>query len=327
MKIRKIGNLEVSPIGMGCMAFSHGYGAAPAEDYSIDAIRVAHDFGCTFYDTAEIYGTEQFYPGHNEQVTGKAIKPFRKDVVLATKLFLAPEEFGDNGVDIYGAIKKHVEKSLVNLQTDFIDLYYLHRIHRQIPVEEVASAMGKLIDEGIIRGWGLSQVGGDTLRRAHEVTLVTAVQNLNNMMERDCEEDIFPYALANNIGVVPFSPIASGYLSGKITADLKYEKVDDVRRWVPQTQKENIIANMPILDVLAEFSTRKNATNAQIALAWMLHKYPNCVPIPGSKNRERILENLAAWDVELTDEEFDALEVALASVPLHGHRGHVEFVG
>lgn len=186
--------------------------------------------------------------------------------------------------------------------------------------------MGRLIQEGLIRGWGLSQVGADLIARAHSVTPVTAVQNLYSMVERDCEKEVFPFCLAHNIGVVPFSPIASGFLSGKVTVDTKFEG-DDVRKFVPQLSKENLAANQPILDVLATYSRQKNATNAQISLAWMLRKYPNVAPIPGSKNQERILENLGADDVVLTDGEFQALEAALDQCTVHGHRGHEESEG
>ncbi len=326
MKTRFLRDIEVSPIGMGCMGFSHGYGKVPEESYSIEAIRAAHDFGCTFFDTAEGYGREQFYPGHNEQLVGKAIKEFRKDIVLATKLHVSPAEL-ENGTTLYEAVKAHLLHSMENLQTDYIDLYYLHRVNENIPVEDVADAMGKLIKEGLIRGWGLSQVSKDTLDAANRVTPVSAVQNLYSMLERDCEAEIFPYCLENNIGVVPFSPIASGFLSGKITAETNFEETDDVRKWVPQLSKENITANQPILDILAKYAKEKNATNAQISLAWMLHKYPNVVPIPGSKNRERILENLGGWNVTLTDDEFTALEAALNACTVHGHRGTVEYEG
>ena len=211
-----------------------------------------------------------------------------------------------------------------NLQTDYIDLYYLHRVNEHVSFEEIAAAMGRLIKEGVIRAWGMSQVDVNILAKAHAVTSVAAVQNLYSMLERDCEKDIFPYCLEHNIGVVPFSPIASGFLSGKIKADTQFEAVDDVRKFVPQLSRENIIANQPVLDILAEYSAKKHATNAQISLAWMLHKYPNVVPIPGSKNQERILENLGAADVELTDEEFRALEAALDACTIHGHRGIME---
>lgn len=290
MKTRFLRDIEVSPIGMGCMGFSHGYGKVPEESYSIDAIRAAHDFGCTFFDTAEGYGREQFYPGHNEQLVGKAIKDFRKDIILATKLHVSPAEL-ESGTTLYDAVKKHIQHSMENLQTDCIDLYYLHRVNENVPVEDVADAMGKLIKEGLIRGWGLSQVSKDTLDAANRVT-----------------------------------PVASGFLSGKVTTETQFGE-DDVRKWVPQLSKENITANQPILDILAKYAKEKNATNAQISLAWMLHKYPNVVPIPGSKNRERILENLGGWNVTLTDDEFTALEAALEACTVHGHRGTVEYEG
>ncbi len=324
MEKRFLRELAVSPVGMGCMAFSHGYGQIPLEEYSIQAIRDAYDFGCTFFDTAERYGAQLYYKGHNEQLLGKALETVRKNVVLATKFVVTDKEY-QSGLE--AAIRAHLEQSMQNLRTDYVDLYYLHRVTQGIPLEDVAAVMGKLIKDGLIRGWGLSQVSVETLDLAHRITPVSAVQNLYNMLERDCEEDIFPYCLANNIGVVPFSPVASGYLSGKITAETPFEKVDDVRVWVPQLTKENIIGNQPVLDVLTKFAAEKKATNAQISMAWMLHKYPNVVPIPGSKNKARILENLGAWNVELSDEEFRALESALSQCEIHGHRGHVEYEG
>lgn len=324
MKKRTLGKLEVTPVGMGCMALSHGYGQIPTEEYSIEAIRKAYDAGCTFFDTAEIYGAQLYYTGHNEQIVGKALEGVRKNVVIASKLFISPEEYQ---TDLEGAIRSHLAKTLENLRTDYLDLYYLHRVHVDVPVESVAAVMGKLIDEGLIRGWGLSQVSVETLKKAHEITPVTAVQSLYNMLERDLEKDIFPYCLENNIGVVSFSPVASGYLSGKIQADTQFEKVDDVRNWVPQLSRENIIGNQPIIDVVSRFAAAKGATNAQISIAWILHKYPNAVPIPGSKNQGRILENLASWDVELTADELAELDRALDACEVHGHRGVVEAAG
>lgn len=323
MEKRFIGQLEVSPIGMGCMGFSHGYGQIPNRTYSIEAIRKAYEFGCTFFDTAETYGRELYWEGHNEEILGEAVEPFRNEIVLATKLHIHDEEVTED-MNLYDLIKGHLLKSLKRLRTEYVDLYYLHRITELVPVEDVASVMGKLIDEGLIKGWGLSQVDVDTLDKAHKITPVTSVQNLYNILERDCEEKIFPYCLENNIGVVPFSPIASGFLSGKITTQTEFEKTDDVRNFVPQLSKENIAGNQPILDILNKFAKIKNATLAQISLAWMLKKYPNVVPIPGSKNQERIIENLGAWNVELTDEEFNDLQRALDQCEIHGHRGIVE---
>ncbi len=224
-------------------------------------------------------------------------------------------------------IRAHLTASLARLQSDCADLYYLHRINPEIPMEEVAAVMGRLIREGVIRGWGLSQVDVDTIRRAHQVTPLSAVQNIYSMVERGVEEAVIPYCLAHNIGLVPFSPIASGFLSGKVTADTDFSHSDDVRKFVPQLRRENPEANQPILDLLDRYAQEKNATKAQISLSWMLHKYPNVVPIPGSKNQERILENLAAWNVRLTDSEFAALEAALSRIPVHGHRGFVEQQG
>ena len=307
------------------MGFSHGYGKVPEEKYSIEAIQKAFDFGCSFFDTAESYGQEMFFPGHNEQLVGKAIEPFRNQIVLATKFHIHADEIEEGG-SIYTIIRRHLEKSMRNLKTDYIDLYYLHRVNELVPVEAVAEAMGRFIKEGLIRGWGMSQVSAQTLSNANKVTPVSAVQNLYSMLERDCEHEIFPYCLKNNIGVVPFSPIASGFLSGRVTTQTKFEG-DDVRKFVPQLSKDNIQANQPILDVISDFAKGKAATNAQISLAWMLHKYPNVVPIPGSKNQERILENLGAWNVKLSDEEFAALETALDACTVYGHRGHIESEG
>lgn len=326
VKNRNLGNIEVSEIGMGCMALSHGYGQIPEHPYSVNAIRAAFEYGCTFFDTAEAYGAQLYYEGHNEEILGEALKDVRKDAVIATKFHVKPEDYA-KGADVYAAIKGHLVKSMNRLGTDYVDLYYLHRVDEHVPVEDVAGSMGKLMQEGLIRGWGLSQVDVETLRKAHEVTPVSAVQNLYNILERDCEADIFPYCLEHNIGVVPFSPIASGLLSGKITTSTEFEKVDDVRSWVPQLTKENIQGNQPIVDILRTYAAQKNATPAQVSLAWMLHKYPNVVPIPGSKNRERILENLGAGQVNFTDGEFTALEMALSNCKIYGHRGHVEIAG
>ncbi|WP_436854307.1 aldo/keto reductase [Staphylococcus caeli] len=321
MNKRKIGNLEVSPVGMGCMGFSHGYGEVPSAQYSIEAIREAYKFGCTMFDTAEIYGKEMFYMGHNEQLLGEAVEPFRDKIILATKFHLDESELINE--DLFTVINKHLEMSLKNLKTNYIDIYYLHRVNENISLEEIARVMGKLKKDGLIREWGVSQVSVEMLSKAHAVTPVAAVQNLYSMLERDCEHDILPFCLKEGISLIPFSPVASGFLSGKVTAETKFEG-DDVRKFVPQLSKENITANQPIINILEKFAEKKNATNAQISLSWMLHKYENIIPIPGSKNKERIIENLGAWDVSLTDEEFNEIETALDNVTVYGHRGHVE---
>lgn len=327
METRKIKDLIVSEIGMGCMGFSHGYGKIPDEDYSIEAIRKGYDVGCTFFDTAEVYGPnlEPQNKGHNEKIVGKAIKDFRKNVVLATKLHIPTDEAKADGV--YKTLRHHLEESMKRLQTDYVDLYYLHRINPDVEVEEVAEGMGRLIKEGLIKGWGLSQVPVKIIDKAQKITPLTAVQNIYSMVERDVEEDVIPYCLENNIGLVAFSPISSGFLSGKVTTKTKFEKVDDVRNFVPQLKKENLEANQPILDVIGRFAELKKATKAQIALAWILHKYPNVVPIPGSKNQGRILENLGASEVELTDAEFKELDATLNNCTIYGHRGYDESEG
>ena len=307
MKTRKLRDIEVSAVGMGCMAFSHGYGKIPSEKYSIEAIRNAYQQGCTFFDTAEVYSPNLSGIGHNELIVGKALEDVRDNVVIATKLMLHSVGLGRK---VYDEIRRHLEGSLDRLRTDYVDIYYLHRMG-SVPVEKVAEAMGRLIDDGLIRGWGLSQVDVDVIDAAQTFTPLTAIQNIYSMVERDSEESIIPYCMEHNIGFVPFSPIASGLLSGKITPDTQFERNDDVRNWVPQLSRRNIEGNMPIVEMLREFADRKNATPAQISLAWMLHKYPNVVPIPGSKNKERIIENLDSAEVELTDAELEQLESEL----------------
>ena len=318
MQKRKLGNIEVSEIGIGTMAFSHGYGKIPDEQYSIEAIRAAYNHGCTYFDTAEVYSPNLAGIGHNELIVGKALKDVRDKVVIATKLFLKASEVV-NG-DVYGAIKKHLLGSMQRLQVKMVDLYYLHRLS-DVPLEDIARAMGRLIQEGLIRGWGLSQVDVDSISKAHNITPVSAVQNLYNILERDCEEKVIPYCLKNNIGVVPFSPVGSGLLSGKITVNTEYEKVDDVRNWVPQCKKENIKGNQPIIDLIQKLANKKGATPAQISMAWMIKKYPNVVPIPGSKNKERIIENLDTYKVHLTDQELNDFENELKKYKVYGHRG------
>ena len=316
MKTRMLRDIKVSEVGMGCMAFSHGYGQIPPESYSIEAIRNAYEHGCTFFDTAEVYSPGLSGIGHNERIVGKALRDVRDQVVIATKLFL---NVGLGG-NVCKTIRNHLEASVDRLQTDRIDLYYLHRMG-SVPVEKVAEAMGRLIDDGLIRGWGLSQVDVDVIDRAQRVTPLSAIQNIYSMVERDSEARIIPYCMEHSIGFVPFSPIASGLLSGKITPQTQFESYDDVRNWVPQLSRANIAGNQPIVDLLKRYAEMKHATPAQISLAWMLHKYPNVVPIPGSKNKERIIENLDASEVELSEEEFSSLETALNQCKVYGHRG------
>lgn len=209
MQKRKLRDLEVSAIGVGCMGFSHGYGKVPETEYSINAMRKAFEAGCNFFDTAEVYGDVVFYPGHNEELVGKALSSVRKNVMLATKLHLRPDEVAASS-SVYDAVKSHLVASMKRLGTDYVDLFYLHRINEEVSFEEVAAAMGCLIDEGLIRGWGLSQVDVETLAKAHAVTPVSAVQNIYSMLERGCEAEVIPYCVEHNIGFGPSLRLQAG---------------------------------------------------------------------------------------------------------------------
>lgn len=308
--------LEVSAIGMGCMGFTHGYGAIPPEEESIRLIRKAYDLGCTFFDTAEGYG-----PYANEELVGKAVAPFRDKIVLATKfspIVLPGQDIPEGKLSRRG-VRKALEDSLRRLGTDYVDVYYQHRVPEGSHVEEVALWMGELIREGKIRGWGQSQSTEEQLRLAHAVTPLVVIQSEYSMMERMFEKDVIPACEELGIGFVPFSPLAGGFLSGKYTREAAYSG-DDVRRVITRFAKENVEANQPLLDLLHTYARQKNATPAQISLAWMLHKKDFIVPIPGMRKEERVLENLGASDVALTSEEFDALERALSNITIYGNR-------
>lgn len=313
MQKRRLGNgrLEVSAIGLGCMGFSHGYGPGPTDDESIDLMRKAFDLGCTFFDTAESYGA-----GENERLVGRALAPIRDQVAIATKFHMAgPMSRAQLGKEI----RAHLDASLARLGTDHVELYYQHRVRDSIPVEDVASVMGELLADGKILGWGQSQATEQQIRRAHIVTPLTAIQSEYSMMERMFEKDVIPACDELGIGFVPFSPLASGFLSGKITANDTFTG-DDVRRVITRFDKDNLRANQPLLDLLDAFAKDKGAKPAQISLAWMLHKKSFIVPIPGMRKLERIEENLGAVDVSLTEEEFDRIEAELAKIEIHGNR-------
>ncbi|WP_165078696.1 MULTISPECIES: aldo/keto reductase [unclassified Desulfovibrio] len=318
MKTRELGTsgLTVSAIGMGCMGFSHGYGALPPESEALRLMALAHELGCTFYDTAEVYG-----PFVNEELTGKGVAPFRKDIVLATKFspFALPGQDWPYAKLSAQGIRRSLEESLKRLGTDYVDLYYLHRVPEDCDLEAIADTLGALIREGLVRGWGLSQATEAQVRRAHAVTPLAAIQSEYSMMERMFEKDVIPACAALGIGFVPFSPLASGFLSGKYTQKTEYSG-DDVRRVITRFSKENVAANQPLLDLLDRFAREKHATPAQVSLAWILHKGDFIVPIPGMRKEERVRENLAAADITLTDAEFAALEKALAGITIHGNR-------
>lgn len=301
--------MEVSAIGYGCMGLSHGYGAVPERCESIQLIRQAYDMGCTFFDTAEAYGA-----GDNERLVGEAVKPFRNRIVLATKLHLNKRD-GDTAA----VIRNHLEASLKRLVTDYVDLYYQHRIEDNDRVEEVAAVMGDLIKEGKIRGWGQSQATEDQIRRANAVTPITAIQSEFSMMERMFEKDVIPACEELGIGFVSFSPLASGFLSGKYTKEQTYAG-DDVRRVITRFAPENVERNQPLLDLLQSLAREKGATASQISLAWMLHKKDFIVPIPGMRKKERMEENFGADGVTLTAREYEMLEKSLAGITLYGNR-------
>ncbi|GEQ06400.1 aldo/keto reductase [Staphylococcus gallinarum] len=314
MNYRKLRNIEVSSIGYGCMGFSHGYGEIPSEEEAIRLMRLAYDKGCTFFDTAEVYGD-----GHNERLVGKAIEPFREHIILASKLFIDSEAVGDSFESLEAHIRAHLDASLEKLRTDYLDIYYQHRVNDDIPVEDVARVMGKLIVEGKIRGWGQSQPIAEQIRRAHEITPLTAVQSEYSMMERQFEQDVIPTCKELNIGFVPFSPLASGFLSGKYSNEDQYQG-DDVRRVITRFNKENVNKNQPLIDLIQKYADEQQATPAQISLAWMLYKEPFIVPIPGMRKENRVDENLGAADVKLTDEAYLALEHELSKIQIYGNR-------
>lgn len=322
MKTRKIGKLEVSAVGYGCMGLSHGYGATPDKNDAIKLIRSAFEFGCTFFDTAEGYAF-----GQNEALVGEALHPFRSDVVISTK-FGGPKVVGTHlePQELTPAeIRRHCEESLRRLQTDHIDVYYQHRVSEKVSVEEVAGCIGELMKEGKVVEWGLSQPTGEQIRRAHAVTPIATVQSEYSMMERYVEPEVLPVCKELGISLVPFSPLASGFLSGKEKADMVYQG-DDVRQFITRFEDENIKKNQPLLELVNEFATSKNATYAQIALAWLMAKDERIIPIPGGRKLQRMQENFGASEVEFTPEEFVELDRRLHELVIYGNRTDEEIV-
>ncbi len=316
MKYRKLRDIEVSAVGMGCMGFSHGYGAIPAENESIRLMHMAFDLGCTLFDTAEAYG-----PFTNEELVGKAVKPFRDRIILTTKfvpVFQPGQEIPEGKLSKKG-VANALNDSLKRLQTDYIDIYYEHRVPLDSDVEEVADWMGEFIKEGKIRAWGQSQSTVEQIKKAHAVTPLTAIQSEYSMMERKFEHDVIPVCKELNIGFVAFSPMAGGFLSGKYDKNTQY-KGDDVRRVITRFDPKNVERNQPLLDLLHAVANKKGVTPAQISLAWMLHKNLHVVPIPGMRSDKRILENLGAAEVELSDEECGNIERELSKITIYGDR-------
>ena len=309
---RMLRDLKVSAIGYGCMGLSHGYGACPPHDQAIHLIHEAYRQGCTFFDTAEVYAM-----GENEKLVGEAIQPFRDQIVLATKFtFYEPVEGDRNAV--LAEIQKHLDASLERLRTDHVELYYWHRANNA-KVEDVAWAMGEIIKSGKIKGWGMSQVDADTIRKAHAITPLTAIQSEFSIMERMFEKEVIPTCKELRIGFVPFSPMASGFLSGKYTANTQYSG-DDVRLAITRFTPENVKKNQALLDYIKEVAAKKGVTPAQISLAWIMCKGDHVVSIPGMRTDERIKENLSAALVNLTPEEYNKIEEHLATIPIYGNR-------
>lgn len=309
MRTRKLGNMEVSAVGYGCMGLSHGYGETPDKQTAAKLIHEAYDRGCTLFDTAESYGR-----GENEALLGETFKAERKNIVIATKFHLP-----DETEDVEKTLRRHLEASLRNLQTDYVDIYYQHRVNKVIPVEAIAEVMGKFIQEGKILGWGQSQATPEEIRRANAITQMTAVQCEYSMLERIFEKDVIPACEELGIGFVAFSPMASGFLSGKYNNNASFSG-DDVRRVITRFAKENVKANQPLLDLLRDVAASKHATSAQISLAWMLHKKNFIAPIPGMRKSERIVENLEAADVDLSQTKFEQIEQELLKITIHGNR-------
>lgn len=314
MKKRKLGNeLEVSAIGLGCMGMSVAFGAAPDKKEMISLIHQAIDRGVTFFDTAESYGS-------NEELLGEALAPFKNDIVIATKFGFYTTENGQHVLNSRPEkIKQAVESSLKRLKVDTIDLYYQHRVDPNVPIEEVAGAVQDLIKEGKIKHWGLSEASVKTIRRAHAVHPVTAVQSEFSMMWRSPEEKLLPALEELGIGFVPFSPLGRGFLTGTINKNATFENTD-FRSIVPQFTPENLEANQVLIDLIKVIAAGKDATPAQIALAWVLAQKPWIVPIPGTRKLERLEENLGAAEVELTSEELVELNDALSKIEILGER-------
>lgn len=321
MQTRTLGkDLTVSAIGLGCMGMSHAYGAPADKKEMTELLARAVDMGYTFFDTAEVYGTPE-NPHDNEELVGAALKPYRDKIVLATKFGIHFDMSSpavnkplvpDSRPEV---IRASVEASLKRLNTDHIDLYYQHRLDPKVPIEEVARVMADLIREGKITHWGLSEANAETIRRAHAVCPVTAIQNRYSMMARWYEE-LFPMLEELHIGYVAFSPLANGFLSGRYDKNTRFEAGTDYRSVMPQFQPEGIDQNRALLDLLNKLAGEKNATPAQISLAWMLCKKPYIVAIPGTRKAARLQENAGAADVCLSAAEVQAIDTALGGMEM-----------
>src|SRR5215813_1988591 len=320
MQKRRLGNtdLEVSALGLGCMGMSYGYGPAADKQEMISLIRTAVERGITFFDTAEVYG-----PFTNEELVGEALAPFRGQVVIATKFGFKLKPNGEPGwlgLDSRPErIKEVADASLKRLKVDAIDLFYQHRVDPNVPIEEVAGAMKELIQQGKVKHFGLSEAGANTIRRAHAVQSVTAVQSEYSMWWRQPEEAVLPTVEELGIGFVPFSPLGKGFLTGKINEATKFDSTD-FRNRIPRFTPDARKANQVLVDLLAEIGQRKRATPAQIALAWLLAQKPWIVPIPGTTKLSRLEENIGAAAIQLTADDLHEIESAASKITVQGAR-------
>jgi aryl-alcohol dehydrogenase-like predicted oxidoreductase len=320
LKTRKLATLEVSEMGFGCMSISANYGPAADRNHGIEVIRAAHDNGVTFFDTAEVYG-----PYTNEELVGEALAPVRDKIAIATK-FGFDNEHGGTLNSQPKHIRKVVEESLKRLGTDRIDLYYQHRVDPSVPIEEVAGTVKELIKKaGKVLHFGLSEASAKTIRRAHAVQPVTAVQTEYSLMQRDPENNgVLATCEELGIGFVPWGPVGQGYLTRKIDDRTKFDAKMDLRSGFPRFSPENIAANMPIVDFIKGLAGKKNATPAQISLAWLLAQKPFIVPIPGTRNVDHLKENLGAIDVQLTPADLREIDAAISKIKVYGGRMNEE---
>src|SRR6188472_1219544 len=318
MHARTLGTpgLQVSPLGLGCMGMSQSFGPRPPRDDMIMFLRAAVDRGVTLFDTAEVYG-----PFHNEELLGEALQPVRGDVLIATKFGFAFDENGkQTGVTSRpDDIRSAVDGSLHRLRTDTIDLLYQHRVDPDVPIEDVAGTVKELIEAGKVHHFGMSEAGVETIRRAHAVQPVTALQSEYSLFWREPEDEILPALEELGIGFVPFSPLGRGLLTGQVTASAEFGE-GDMRANLPRFEREALQANLALVDLIKTVAERKGATVGQVALAWLLARKPWIVPIPGTRRLERLEENLGAVDLELTAEDLTDLDTASASVQVQGAR-------
>lgn len=315
--MRELGKsgLEVSAIGLGCMGMSYAYGVVPDRNEMISLIRSAVELGVTFFDTAEVYG-----PYANEELVGEALAPYREDVTIATKFGFDIRDGKRVGIDSRSEhIREAVEGSLRRLQADTIGLLYQHRVDPNVPIEVVAETVKELMEEGKVQHWGLSEAGAKTIRRAHKALPLTAVQSEYSMWWRRPEQELFPTLEELGIGLVPFSPLGRGFLTGRFNRRSRFDS-SDLRLTVPRFTPENIEANQVLVQLIKEIAARNAATPAQVALGWLLAKKPWIVPIPGTTNLERLKENLASQDIELGPEEVRGIDAALTKVRIAGDR-------